>query len=139
MQCFLDYIPLSTSGDTDIIDITQDVGAILYKSGIKEGLITIFISGSTASITSIEYESGAVQDLKKAIDRIAPKDMHYAHNARWHDGNGFSHVRAALLGSSFNVPIQNGKLLLGTWQQIIFCDFDNRPRQRKITVQIIGE
>ncbi len=109
------------------------------SSGIADGLATVFVPGSTAGITSIEYESGAVHDLKQAIERLAPMDMHYDHDARWGDGNGFSHVRAALMGASFTVPLAGGGLQLGTWQQIVLCDFDNRSRNREIVVQIIGE
>ena len=104
-----------------------------------EGVVTVFVGGSTGGITTIEFESGAVNDLKKAIERIAPQDIHYDHDARWGDGNGFSHVRAALLGPSLHIPMTKKQLLLGTWQQIVFCDFDNRPRHRRIAVQVIGE
>ena len=98
----------------------------------------IFISGSTSSITTIEYESGVINDLKRAIERIAPQDMQYEHDRRWGDGNGYSHVRAALMGASLHVPIREGRLLLGTWQQIVLLDFDNRPRRREVQVQILG-
>ena len=101
--------------------------------------MTVFVPGSTAGITTIEYESGAVRDFQEAIERIAPKSIHYHHDQRWGDGNGYSHVRAALLGASLTVPFSSSKLLLGTWQQIILVDFDNRPRTRNILLQIIGE
>lgn len=133
------YIELNTQGFSDIIDITPEVTSILYESHINEGILTAFITGSTGAITTIEYETGVVNDLKKAIERIAPQNIHYDHDARWGDGNGFSHVRAALLGPSIQIPFTNGKLALGTWQQIVFCDFDNRARHRKIFVQIFGK
>ena len=106
---------------------------------MKNGAVTIFCAGSTGGVTTIEYESGVLEDLKKAIERMAPSDIAYSHDRRWGDGNGFSHVRAALLGPSLTVPVLRGALALGTWQQIVFIDFDNRKRQRKIIVQVIGE
>lgn len=133
------FISLSTRGNADIIDITSQVEGIVKSSKIKNGLVTIFVPGSTAALTTIEYESGALEDLKRAIDRIAPEDIEYKHNLKWGDGNGHSHVRAALLGPSIAVPLIDGKMALGTWQQIVFIDFDNRPRNRRIAVQVIGE
>lgn len=130
---------VNTQGFGDIVDITRQVACEVENSKITEGLATVFVPGSTAGITSIEYESGAVSDLKKAIERLAPRDLHYDHDARWGDGNGFSHVRAALMGASFTVPVTSGQLQLGTWQQVVLCDFDNRSRRREIVVQIIGE
>jgi len=132
-------ISLSTKGFTDVIDITDKVEKILNKSGIQNGLLTVFCSGSTGSITTIEYESGVINDLKKAIEKIVPSNMPYEHDKRWGDGNGFSHVRAALMKPSLTVPIVKGKLTLGTWQQIVFMDFDNRGRDREIVVQVMGE
>ncbi len=134
-----EIISLSTKGFSDIIDITPSVRAIVEKSKIKNGAVTVFCSGSTGAVTTIEYESGALEDLKKAIERMAPSDIPYAHDRRWGDGNGFSHVRAALIGPSLTVPFLQGDLALGTWQQIIFIDFDNRRRQRNIRVQVMGE
>ncbi len=130
---------VNTRGFTDIIDITGHVSEKVADSGMSAGTVTVFISGSTAGVTTIEYESGAVADLKAAIERMAPQGIRYKHDARWGDGNGFSHVRAALLGAFFTVPFQNGALGLGTWQQIVLVDFDNRSRNRKVTVQVIGE
>ncbi len=130
---------VDTKGFGDIVDITGEVAREIEVSRVADGIATVFVPGSTAGITSIEYESGAVSDLKKAIERLAPMDLHYDHDARWGDGNGFSHVRAALMGASFTVPIASGQLQLGTWQQIVLCDFDNRPRNREIVVQIMGE
>ncbi|MCH8028820.1 MAG: YjbQ family protein [Candidatus Dadabacteria bacterium] len=132
-------IELQTRGETDVIDITRDVQDAVSRSELSSGTATVFVSGSTAGVTTIEYESGAVRDFQGAIDRIAPKDIHYYHDARWGDGNGYSHVRAATLGPSLTVPFSSKKLLLGTWQQIVLVDFDNRPRSRKIVVQLMGE
>jgi secondary thiamine-phosphate synthase enzyme len=134
-----EFISLQTKGFSDIIDITSHVVAIVEGSKMKNGAVTVFCLGSTGAVTTIEYESGVLEDLKKAIERMAPSDIPYGHNRRWGDGNGFSHVRAALVGPSLTVPISRGVLALGTWQQIVFIDFDNRKRQRKIIVQVMGE
>ncbi len=131
-------LKLDTSGHTDILDITQEIQAFLTESRLSQGTVTLFIPGSTASLTTIEYEPGAVEDFKTAVERIVPKNIPYKHNERWGDGNGYSHIRAALLGPSLSVPFQNTTLILGTWQQIILVDFDNRPRTREIHVQIMG-
>jgi len=130
---------LETNGETDLIDITHEVARGVSESGIDCGTVTVFIPGSTAGVTTIEYESGAIRDFREAIERLAPKDIGYHHDARWGDGNGYSHVRAALQGASLTVPFASSRLLLGTWQQIIVVDFDNRPRSREIILQIIGE
>ncbi|HLF14714.1 MAG TPA: secondary thiamine-phosphate synthase enzyme YjbQ [Bacteroidota bacterium] len=130
---------VSSKGFTDVIDITGEVRGAVAAAGVKDGIVTVFVPGSTAGITTIEFESGAIEDLKDAIDRIAPRDIHYAHNARWGDGNGFSHVRSALLGPSVTVPFNDRQLRLGSWQQIVLVDFDNRPRKRDIIVQVLGE
>ena len=132
-------IKMNTKGETDIIDITSSVGSLLKKSGAKEGTATIFVVGATGGITTVEYEPGLVSDLKDAFEKLAPRKGSYAHNEKWGDGNGFSHVRASLLGPSLTVPFSKGELTLGRWQQIIFIDFDNRPRSREIVVKIIGE
>ena len=132
-------ISLNTRGHMDIHDITDQTSSILSKSGLKNGTVTIFCPSSTSALTTIEYESGAVSDLKRLFDEIVPQHKEYAHNARWHDGNGHSHVRAALLGPSLTIPFVNGELTLGTWQQIIYVDFDNKPRSRELVVQLIGE
>jgi len=134
-----DTITLNTKGFTDVIDITEKVTKIAGKTGIQNGLVTIFCSGSTGGVTTIEFESGVINDLKKAIEKVAPSNIPYEHDKRWGDGNGFSHVRAALMKPSLTIPVVNGKLALGTWQQIVFMDFDNRGRNRKVVVQIIGE
>ena len=130
---------VKTSGRTDILDITNKVLKEVSESGITDGTATVFIPGSTAGITTIEYESGVVNDLKKAIEKLAPAGIHYEHDSRWGDGNGYSHVRAALLGASLSVPFNKSDLKLGTWQQIVVLDFDNRPRSRSILIQIVGD
>lgn len=132
-------IEIESRGICDIHDVTPLVHEFLEASGCVEGLATVSVPGSTAGITTIEFESGVVEDLKAAIERLAPQEMPYGHDARWGDGNGFSHVRAAMMGPSLSTPIVNGHLQLGTWQQIVLCDFDNRPRQRKVTIQILGK
>ncbi|UCC73930.1 MAG: YjbQ family protein [Gemmatimonadota bacterium] len=132
-------IQLQTRGHADMLDITGELAAKVRESGIRSGIVTVFCPGSTSAITTIEYESGALSDLKRAFDEIVPPDREYAHNLRWGDGNGHSHVRAALLGPSLTVPIVDGELQLGTWQQITYCDFDNRSRSRRLIVQIVGE
>ncbi len=132
-------IHLSTRGHTEMHDITRAVEQVVRESDIQDGIVTIFSPSSTSGITTIEFESGALADLKRLFDEIAPEDRDYRHNLRWGDGNGYAHVRAALLGPSLSVPVADGQLLLGTWQQITFIDFDNRPRQRRIVVQVIGE
>lgn len=132
-------IELSTQGNTDIIDITGRVEALVADSGVTHGSVTVFVPGSTASVTTIEFEPGVVEDLKEAIERVAPSGIHYRHDERWGDGNGFSHVRAALLKPGLTVPVVEGRLALGTWQQIVVMDFDNRPRTRRVIVQVAGE
>jgi secondary thiamine-phosphate synthase enzyme len=130
---------VNTKGHGDILDVTDQVQSLVRKSALTDGIATVFIPGSTAAVTTVEYESGLVSDLQGAFDRMIPTDMPYAHDARWGDGNGFSHVRAALLKGSLTVPFSGGSLLLGTWQQIVVVDFDNRSRNRRVIVQIIGE
>lgn len=132
-------ISINTKGFCDIINITPQVFSIVKQSPVENGLVTIFCPGSTGAITTIEYESGVLQDLQDALERIAPSDIPYAHDRRWGDGNGFSHVRAALMKPSLSVPLVSGKMTLGTWQQIVFIDFDNRERHREVVVQVMGE
>ena len=139
MTIVTEAITLHAKGYSDVIDITQQVCQKIEKSGIKDGIVVLFVPGSTAAITTIEYESGVINDLTDAIERIAPQDIPYKHDARWGDGNGFAHVRAAILGASSSVPVKEGKPILGTWQQIVVIDFDNRSRKRDIAVQIMGE
>lgn len=138
MEITSSYLSFSTTGDTDIIDITRHVSDRITEAGIEEGHVLLFVPGSTAAITTIEYERGAIGDLKEAIEQLAPEGKYYRHNERWGDGNGHAHVRAALLGPSLSVPVINKRMVLGTWQQIVFIDFDNRPRERRILVQLTG-
>ncbi len=132
-------VSLSTHGNADIHDITDQVAGAIKQSGLKNGTVTIFCPSSTSALTTIEYESGALADLRRLFDESISPNREYAHNARWGDGNGHSHVRAALLGASLSVPFVDGQMTLGTWQQIIHVDFDNRSRQRDLVVQIMGE
>ncbi|MEJ2046816.1 MAG: secondary thiamine-phosphate synthase enzyme YjbQ [Dehalococcoidia bacterium] len=132
-------ISLSTKGECDIVDITPQVAEQLSKSGIDNGTVTVFVAGSTAGVTTIEFEPGLVSDLQELWQRIAPKGIPYSHDRRWGDGNGYSHVRASLLGASLVVPFSNKQLSLGTWQQIVLVDFDNRPRSREVILQITGD
>ena len=134
-----DTISLTTNGFTDILDITDKVTAIASASGVTNGLVTVFCQGSTGAITTVEFESGVISDLKQAIEKIVPQHIYYDHDRRWGDGNGFSHIRAAIMKPSIGIPIINGKMALGTWQQIVFIDFDNKSRDRNILVQVIGE
>ena len=136
---FSETISLNTKGFTDIIDLTEQVAHLLKQSHIRDGLATIFCPGSTGAVTTIEYESGVLSDLKKTIEKLIPSNMPYDHDRRWGDGNGFSHVRAALMKPSLTIPVIQGRLVLGTWQQVVFIDFDNRGRHRDIIVQVMGE
>lgn len=130
---------ISTKGYCDIRDVTDAVAELVGQSDISDGTVTVFTPGSTAGVTTIEYEPGLLKDLPEAFEKLAPRDVPYAHDATWGDGNGFSHVRAALLGASLTVPVKSRSLLLGTWQQIVIIDFDNKPRGRRVIVQIVGE
>jgi secondary thiamine-phosphate synthase enzyme len=132
-------ISLASRGNADVLDITIEVSNIVHETELENGMVTIFCPSATSGLTTIEYESGCVSDLKRMLDEIIDPNRHYAHNARWGDGNGHSHVRAALIGPSLTVPFIDNRLMLGTWQQIIFMDFDNRPRNRNLIVQVIGE
>ena len=136
---FSETISLRTKGFCDMIDMTPQVEMVLKRSGIRDGLVTVFCPGSTGAVTTIEYESGVLRDLQKAIEKIMPSNIPYDHDRRWGDGNGFSHVRAALMKPSLSIPLIKGRLTLGTWQQIVFIDFDNRRRERNILVQVMGE
>jgi len=132
-------ITLKTSARDEVIDVTEKVREIVSKSKIREGLACVFVVGSTAAVTTVEHEPGLVKDMKDAMDRLYPKSIDYEHHRRWGDGNGHSHIRAALTGPSLTVPIVDGNLVLGTWQQIVILEFDNKPRTREITVQIVGD
>ncbi len=128
-----------TTAETDVADLTSELTNNLETTGIRVGQVLVFVPGSTGAVTTIEYEPGVVEDLREAIERAAPRNLHYAHDAAWGDGNGYSHVRAALVGASLTIPVLDGAMTLGTWQQIVLLDFDNRPRKRRIIQQIIGE
>jgi secondary thiamine-phosphate synthase enzyme len=132
------YVILSSKGENDIIDITNNVEKILLESKLKNGIITLFVVGSTAAITTIEYEPGLKQDFPDMLEKIAPKGIEYHHDNSWHDGNGHSHLKASLIGPSLTIPFINGQTSLGTWQQIVLVEMDKRSRERKIVVQIIG-
>jgi secondary thiamine-phosphate synthase enzyme len=139
MAIYTSFVHLESSGFGDIMDITKDAVDALRESGIRNGIMTLFVPGSTGSVTTIEYEEGVVEDLKDALERLIPSRIPYGHDIKWGDGNGFSHVRAALMKPGITVPIVDGAPTLGIWQQIVFIDFDNRTRTRKIVLQIVGE
>ncbi len=132
-------LKLNTRGHTDIINITEQVAQVVSDSKLKDGIVTIFVPGATGGVTTIEYEPGLVHDFQQAFERLAPYDMEYRHHQRWGDDNGSSHVRASLLGPSLTVPFADKDLLLGTWQNLIFIDFDTRSRSRELILQLIGE
>ncbi len=138
MTAYSEEINIKTKGEVDIIDITNHVEKIVEKSRIKDGIACIFVPGSTGTLTTIEYEPGLKIDFPKLLEKIAPKNEYYNHHETWHDDNGHSHVRASLMGPSITIPIIKGNLIHGTWQQIVFVEFDTRNRKRKIIVQIVG-
>jgi len=139
MAVITKQIKISSKSENDIIDITERVADAISESGISNGTITVFVSGSTGCITTIEYEPGLVKDFPEMLSRIAPDDINYYHEQRWHDGNGRSHVKASLVGPSLTIPFKDGQLLLGEWQQIVFLELDTRARTRTLVLQIIGE
>ena len=132
-------ITVQTKGHTDIVDITGHVADALEKSDLRNGMLIVFVPGSTAGVSTVEYEPGLIKDLPEAFEKFAPTGVSYHHDATWGDGNGYAHVRSALVGPSFSAPFSDGHMILGTWQQIILIDFDNRQRRRELVVQIIGE
>jgi len=132
-------LSLSTRGNGDVRDITAEVTRLVRESGLRSGIVTVFCPGSTGALTTIEYEDGVIADLQQVLDEIVPLDRPYRHHLRWGDDNGHAHIRAALMGPSITVPFVDGRLTLGTWQQVVFCDFDTRPRNRRLVVQILGE
>lgn len=132
-------IRLRTEAKDDVLDVTSKVQEVVTGSGVADGLAVVFVVGSTAAVTTVEYEPGLVSDLRGALDRLYPKGEDYEHHRRWGDGNGHSHVRAALIGPSLTVPVVDGRLQLGTWQQIVFLELDVRPRSRELAVQVVGE
>ena len=139
MTVIIKAIKINSKGENDMIDITDQTLKAIQESKLKDGIVTVFVSGSTAAVTTIEYEPGLRIDFPKMLNRIIPKDIEYEHDKTWHDGNGHSHVRASLIGPSLTVPFKDRNLILGTWQQIVFIELDIRSRQRRITLQIIGE
>ena len=138
MACYTGSISLKTAGKDDIHDITQQVQEQVSKSKMRDGIACVFVVGSTAAVTTVEYEPGLVKDLQEAMDRLYPKGIDYEHHLRWGDGNGHSHVRASMLGPSIVIPMKGGELMLGTWQQIVLLELDNKARNREIVVQVIG-
>ncbi|MDX1503002.1 MAG: secondary thiamine-phosphate synthase enzyme YjbQ [Thermoanaerobaculia bacterium] len=138
MRVHSETLERKTSANTDVHDLTADVERAVAGSGVAEGMVLVFTPGSTAGITTLEFESGCVADLTRVMEELAPSGGEYAHNLRWGDGNGYSHVRAALLGPSLTLPVVEGEVRRGTWQQIVLCDFDNRPRRRRVVVQVMG-
>lgn len=139
MKIINERITLNTKGNPDLIDITDKIEELVESSRLKQGNVTVFVVGSTASVTTFEYESGLIQDMRDLYEKLIPRNKRYSHDDTWGDANGFSHLRAALQGPSLTIPFDGGKLLLGTWQQVVLAEFDNRPRQRQVVVQIIGE
>ena len=139
MKIINESLSLLTQGYNDMHDLTQDIARKLADHGLKNGVVTVFVPGSTGGLTTIEYEPGLERDFAELMDRIAPHGVGYHHDARWGDGNGFSHVRASLLGPSLSIPVADGRMTLGTWQQIVFVDFDNRSRSRTLMLQFLGE
>jgi secondary thiamine-phosphate synthase enzyme len=132
-------LSLSTEGEDDVIDITGEVQRVVDESGVDDGVTVVFVPGSTAAVTTIEYEPGLAKDFPHMLARVAPQDIEYEHQKAWHDGNGRSHVKASLVGPSLAVPFEDGSLTLGTWQQIVLVELDTRPRQREVVVQVMGE
>ena len=139
MKIINEKISINTKGNPDLVNITQEITKMLQASKLKKGNLTVFVIGSTAAITSFEYEPGLIKDVQDLYEKIIPSNKHYLHDETWGDANGFSHLRAALQGPSLNIPFDEGKLLLGTWQQIVLAEFDNHPRNRRLVVQIMGE
>jgi secondary thiamine-phosphate synthase enzyme len=139
MSVITNIISVSSVGENDMIDITHQTDGAIKASGLQDGIVVVFVSGSTASITTIEHEVGLKKDFPKMLARIAPSEIEYEHDNAWHDGNGHSHVRASLIGPNLIVPFKNKSLMLGTWQQIVLLEMDTRPRKRKIVLQMIGE
>ena len=132
-------IVFTTEAEMDVVDVTKDVSDLLEESSVSHGIVAVFIPGSTGAVTTMEFEPGLVNDMRELFEKLAPSDHYYHHEERWHDKNGHSHVRASLIGSSVTVPFRDKRLMLGTWQQIVFFDFDVRARERELIVQIIGE
>ena len=138
MAAFQQEITVSTKGRADVLDITEAVAGVVAASGIDTGIVSISGTGSTLGITTLEFEPGCVADLKRALEKIAPSTLDYAHNARWGDQNGYSHLRSALVGTAKSFPVSGGQIKIGTWQQIVLCDFDDHPRRRQVVVTVVG-
>jgi secondary thiamine-phosphate synthase enzyme len=139
MSVYSGEIKINTKGEVDMIDITSQINEEINKSKIKNGIVCVFVPGSTGTITTIEYEPGLMKDLPKTLENIAPKKEYYHHHETWHDDNGHSHIRASLMGPSIAMPIRKGKLIHGTWQQVVFVELDTRPRNRELILNIVGE
>jgi secondary thiamine-phosphate synthase enzyme len=139
MNVITKILHIDSKNETDMINLTEDAEKTVQESKLENGVITLFVQGSTGALTTIEYEEGLIKDLPVALERIAPKKAIYEHERRWHDGNGHSHVRASLIGPSISIPFVKGRLTLGTWQQVVFIELDTRSRSREIVAQIIGE
>jgi secondary thiamine-phosphate synthase enzyme len=138
MVLITEHLSVATRGDSEIVDLTPRLSEMVHDHDLEEGQVLVFVPGSTAGVTTVEYETGLLRDLPEAFERLAPRGARYHHDETWHDGNGHSHVRAALLGPSLTVPVAGGCLLLGTWQQVVLVDFDARPRRREVVVQLSG-
>lgn len=138
MDLVTDSVVVPTRGDSQMIDLTERVQEVVFRHAFREGQALVFVSGSTAGLTTVEFEPGLQKDVPAALERIAPRGLRYEHEETWHDDNGHSHVRASLLGPSLTVPFRDGRLLLGTWQQVVLIDFDTRPRRREVVVQLSG-
>jgi secondary thiamine-phosphate synthase enzyme len=139
MKIITERLGLETRGNGDLLDITGKISQVLHASKLRNGTMTIFVIGSTAAITTFEFEPGMIQDVRDMFEKLVPMDRHYHHDDTWGDANGFSHLRASLQGPSLTIPFEDGKLLLGTWQQVVLAEFDNRPRQRRIVVHMAGQ
>jgi len=135
----MNYIEFDTGGRNEIVDITDDVRRLVTQSGLDNGSVLVFVPGATGALSTVEYEPGLIQDIPQLMEKLIPEKQYYAHNETWHDGNGHSHLRATLVGPSLTIPFENMRLILGTWQQIIFLEFDNKPHHRRIAVQLMGE
>ncbi len=132
-------VVFSTAAEMDVVDVTKDVSDILNEAAVSDGVVTVFVPGSTGGVTTMEFEPGLVKDMQELFEKIVPRDHYYHHEERWHDKNGHSHVRASLIGPSVTIPFRDKRLMLGTWQQIVFFDFDVRARERELIVHINGE
>ena len=138
MTVHADELRLSTGGDGDVVDISAGVHGVVDQSGVRAGVVTVFVPGSTAAVTALEHEPGGVHDLQETLERLVPREGHYEHNRLNHDTNSHAHIRAAVVGPSETVPVRDGRLELGTWQQLVLIDFDDRPRQRRVVIHVLG-